>query len=170
MKNSNEIDEEEIEDEGYDDDEKNDVNGEAECPFCQFSEDCDHIIATFAVTEGAISGPICEHESEMLSSIQGFILELETLPPPFQDSFSYQELRASVIASRSTGKSLLDAFDAEYGLALGVLRDILEHKKDVSCQEYEIDEASGTWGYIRYFANDPHQVIAEVRQYLSARE
>jgi hypothetical protein len=124
----------------------NDMQGEPECPFCHSEAECEHYLAAFAVTEGAVSGPIRKHENEMLNSIFDFILELETLPPPFIESINYQELRKAVIASSRAGDSLLDAFEAEYGLSLGVLRDILEDKKGVSWEEYEIDEASGTWG------------------------
>ncbi|PTQ79310.1 hypothetical protein C8R21_13022 [Nitrosospira multiformis] len=167
MRNIDEIDDEEFENDEYDE-EMNDVSYEPECPVCHSEGDCEHVLATFGVTEGTVSGPICKHIDEMLNSIAGFILKHETFPPPLVESSSYGELREAVTASRDAGDSLGDALDAEYGLALGVLRDILEDREGVSWEEYEIDESSGTWGYMRYYAADPNQVIAEVNQYLSS--
>jgi hypothetical protein len=155
----------EIENEEYDDDEEN-GSAAPECPICESQQECEHVIAIFAVTEGTVHGPLRNHLRGMEERIEGFILDLETLPPPYSSDGEYEELRKNVILSMQRGDSLSDAFDDQSYSLLKVFGSILEGIKDVSSQEYEIDESSGTWGYIRYFAPEPQQVITEMNLYL----
>ncbi|MBA4143878.1 MAG: hypothetical protein H0X43_13050 [Nitrosospira sp.] len=167
MKHNNIDDDLEIENEVYDDDEENSFAA-PECPICESQQECEHVVATFAVTEGTVHGPLRNHVRGMEERMEGFILDLETLPRPYNYDGEYEELRKNVILSMKGGDSLSDAFEDQGHSVFKVFRSILECTKDVSSQEYEIDESSGTWGYIRYFASDPHQVITDVNQYLLA--
>lgn len=126
------------------------------CPFCG-EEDCEHHLATFGIQESRMTGGEMYGLTGKVSNLITAALnarKLNELPYPFGC-----ELSAILEEVDGEKQAVLNQIISN-SLIASWLNTYCHELEDAHCDgEYEVEEATGLWSYVTFYAEKPKAII-----------